>query len=78
MEQSDGFLIVVAGAGLKVIVEFVIINGYGAGTRLSGSWTVTSLSTLLTTQVISVRSLSDSVFKWWIACDCCCMSVSRF
>ena len=78
VEQSGGFSFVVAGAGLKVIVEFVIGDGHGAGTAFSGSWTVTNLSTLLMTRVISIRSSSDSVIKWRMACDCCCMSVRRF
>ena len=51
--QSGGFSFVVAGAGLKVIVEFVVVDGHGAGTAFGGSWTVTNLSTSLMTCVVS-------------------------
>jgi len=67
-----------AGAGVEVIVKFVVISGWGEGTLISfGGWTATSLSTLLTTQVISARSLLDNVVKWQRAWDCFVILSSR-
>ena len=42
MEPNDRFSFVVAGAGLKIIVEFVVVDGYGAVAAFGGGWTVTN------------------------------------
>jgi len=75
---GNGGLILGAGAGFEIIVDWIGTMGLGEGTiTIFGCWAEQRLSTTRATRVMISTSSSDIATKLRRVVDCCRMSSSR-
>jgi len=76
VEGNGDLVILGAGAGIEIVVDWIVAMGLGKGT-VCGGWAKQRLSITLATRVMIATSSSDIAARLLMAIVCWCMLSSR-